>query len=195
MTLFNPDHLNLYQIRIQSGDQFSREASLEDKNGGLLCRTVLRRIPKENRVLEDLSLTFTLSASDGYSDEFYLTLRNYNDEPVRITSIEADYKTQDIIFKPRTGKQYFLIYGDRSLSAPVYDLQTMKESMNKVSAGHAELGGVQSLQSENKPEKTSKTVNYRLIFQVIMVIVSIVLTLFLIVMIFVKKREDHNEKT
>ena len=65
---------------------------------------------------------------------------NRDDPPLRLTSFEIQGVEKDVIFQPRSGRQYWLYYGNPQGAAPQYDLARLSAHLPMADLQQGDLG-------------------------------------------------------
>jgi len=111
------------------------------------------------------------------SDIFTVIINDADDKPININGIVARYYADDLVFQGNVfqrneGDVYRLEFGvDLSRAAPVYDIERYKNEILKGPIDRLELGEIVYVKTEHPREKTS----YRVIFDIVIVLVGILL--------------------
>ena len=134
--------LPVSRISIVAGDDgFFRAARVLDGQGRELSAACLYRYPDRDLVRENLSL----SLRETQADELILRIRNFDDQPLAITSIRAETTARDLVFRAGPDDGLRLYLGNALARAPVYDLNMlMNRAKPEPRPVWAELGPVES---------------------------------------------------
>ena len=156
-------NVRLHELTLHTDSQFKRPVA-----AGRVTKTLYNlRFGEES--YQDMTLALA-----GYSereDVFTLRLQNGDDEPIRIDGLTVSYYTDEVVFKGENGKRYTLSFGDPSVaSAPVYDVANYRdlilgEGYDLLSIGRVTLA----------PADESEPPDLRLVFNVVVVVVSLAL--------------------
>jgi hypothetical protein len=79
------------------------------------------------------------------TDQLFLEFDNGDNPPIELRNIQLCYWVSRVLFKPPTGSQIFLYYGNPNASAPRYDLDLVARQMLAAEKGRATLGPEESL--------------------------------------------------
>lgn len=61
--------------------------------------------------------------------DYWLTIENFNDQPLKITNVIAWQLTNYMIAELKKGEQYRLKFGDKTMAAPIYDIGYFADSI------------------------------------------------------------------
>jgi hypothetical protein len=145
----------------------------------------VRALVEKDKELYNLSVngtTYTdtvlpLNRKVSGSDIFTVIINDGDDKPINITGIVARYYADDLVFQGNvfhgnSGDVYRLEFGaDLSRTAPVYDIERYKNEILKGPIDRLELGEIVYVKVE--PER--EPVSYRIIFNIVIIVVGILL--------------------
>ena len=137
----------------------------------------------EDIAYNDTTLLFEHEASR--ENVFTIKINNHDDKPISITGVNVGYYTKDIVFAAGEETSFTLHFGENSsATAPVYDIASYKEQTLNGKVESLQLGAI----VETPQPKPAKTVNYTLIFNIVILAVGVLLA----VLILIKLRKTKN---
>ena len=105
-------------------------------------------------------------------DIFTLIIHNNDDKPINIDSIIVTYFADELVFDGSSSNSYTLKFGtDPSAKKPMYDIANYKEEVLKQNIDKLTLSNI----TFDDKTKQENEVNYELIFNITVIIVTIIL--------------------
>ena len=168
----NSNKLKLLNIDIIAEGNFNRKYDLTFGNSDYSLYS--DNLYKFNHNNIDISKTMIVF-SGTWKNDTALALRIFNNDnaPLKIDKIGAEYIIDKVIFEDNESKEYKLYFGNPDAEKPSYDIVTFQSYIEKDDKDKCSLGSLVKLK-ESKEEKESK-INYKLIFNILIVVVSIAL--------------------
>ena len=169
----NPNKLKLLNINIIAEGNFNRRYDLTfgDSDYSLYSDNLY----KFNHNNIDISKT-RIDFSGTWKNDTTLALRIFNNDnaPLKIDKIEAEFIIDKVIFEDNGSKEYKLYFGNPDAAKPSYDIVTFQSYIEKDDKDKCFLGSLVVLKESKEEIKESK-INYKLIFNILIVVISIVL--------------------
>ena len=129
----------------------------------------------------DTSYTDTVMPFDGQiprDDVFTLTINNGDDKPIEINGITVRYYADELVFEGNKNRKYTIYFGaDSTKIAPVYDIGRYKREILEGVIDRVEIKEVVLGESKKEPEQY----DYKIIFNVVVVIVAVALGFLILV--------------
>ena len=158
-------NLRLAEITIHTDSMFKRYVT--DPNGR---DEELYNLNFENASYADTSISY-FGQINSYID-FTLRINNGDDAPVEIKGITVKYYADDLVFEDKGGDRYTLSFGrNEAAKAPEYDIAKYKIEILK---GEVDRLGL-SVESLPDPDKSPSQVDYKLIFNIVIIAVAVLL--------------------
>jgi len=158
-------NLRLCDVTIFSDSMFQRTASTEFGNSKEIY----------NLALNDTyycDMTLPLDWSISQDDTFSIFINDYDDKPINISSIKVRYYADEIVFEGKSGEEYTLEFGNSEItSAPIYDIEKYKSDILKGPIDKIEIGKISYIE-----EKIISGYDYTKMYNVVIVVVTIILT-------------------
>ncbi|MBF8983264.1 hypothetical protein IZY60_06920 [Lutibacter sp. B2] len=171
--LDNKDGLKINNIKIISKDDFKRNYHLTYKYDGEYDVThagEIHKISLQNFKEERTSIDIGDFTS---SDKIKLVIANKDNKPIKIEDIEVNYYIDKLVFKDDGSNKYKLSFGNDQATKLNYDIEAYR---NYIEEEEQEIGKFTKL-NENKVdiEDPKKNIDYKLIFNGIIICISIFL--------------------
>ena len=181
ITLNNEDHLKIHEIRIMSESDFRRGFDFYDKETGAkdfryLMGGEIYQIKLDNFKAEKLNIRLdgSMGAPFRTADTLQMIIHNKDNKPIPIQGIEISYYVDKLVFEDDGSQSYKILFGNKDVKRPNYDLESYKVHIEKEKQEIASLGSLQSRGTDNG-EKEGPPVNYRLLLNVAIAGISILL--------------------
>lgn len=160
-------NLRLGEIMIETDSMFKRTASASFG------------VNKEIYNLSFGDTTYTDTAiplgwQTSQDDILTVTIQNYDDKPIDIAGITVTYYADELVFEGKAGETYTLDFGvDVTKKAPVYDIAAYKDEILK---GDIDVLSLKDIKiTEAAKEELPKQYDFKVIFNVVVVIIAILL--------------------
>ncbi|HCC07011.1 MAG TPA: hypothetical protein DEP72_02420 [Clostridiales bacterium] len=173
----NADRLHIHKIKLETDDTFRRNYEVRLDGGeyseysGEIYNLNLKNVKAENT-----EISFPNETSD---KDIVIKINNGDDSQIDISKVNITYSIDRVIFKAENDSAYKLIYGNENASKPTYDIEKYKtyvvnEEMDECTLGELILKEVS--QGEVKKDNTQL---YKIIFNALMVVISIGLVVYI----------------
>lgn len=184
LLLNNDSHLKINRLKIMSDDHFKRKYDLYYKNNadkdytqltsGEICQLKL-----QNFKVEKTGIMFNRDSKPYLvADAIKLIIYNKDNKPINIKDIEISYYVDKIIFEDDGSSKYKVLFDNKDAQNPSYDIESYKNYIEKEQQEICVLSNL----VQREVEKEGYHINYHLVLNIMVVLISI----FLIVLI-VKK--------
>lgn len=121
---------------------------------------------------KDTSLSFKRQRP--IDDILAISIQNNDDKPIAITGITVRYYADELVFEGKANEIYTLEFGaDNSKRAPVYDIYAYKDEILKESIDQLNIEDIKI--TKPAKEKTPAQYDFKLIFNVVVVLVAVLL--------------------
>lgn len=135
--LSNVNRLRLVALSFDPAGYFKRPFEIRSQEA-TLARKVLYRIPAQGSVISDLLMELP---DHGASDSLLsVVVRDGDDSPLALHEVTARYAIDYVVFRPTGSPPYSLRYGNESLEAPQYDLESYRDEILSRDIPRASLG-------------------------------------------------------
>lgn len=175
----NKDNLKIKSMNIISEDSFKRKYQLYYKNDDDVDYQIFDSGELYQMNLENFNIKETEITSGKTSDSFLsadwikIRVNDNDDQPIDIKEMEITYYIDKIIFENQGGGSYTLLFGSESAQRASYDIAQSKKYIEEEEQQICTISGL----VEREVEEPEKPFNYRMILNVIVVLVSIILLL------------------
>ena len=137
-----------------------------------------------------LDTTIALNGLFSADDTFVLTIDNGDDRPLRVKGITVDYFVDELVFAGGDDGIYTLDFGaDDTKTAPVYDIEKYKY---EILAGDIYKLVISDVKIDAGSEAEATPFDYRIIFNVVVVLVAVFLGLLLLIKL--RKKPERGEE-
>jgi hypothetical protein len=178
----NINNLKIKYMRIISEDDYKRKYQIFYKNeddvdyrwlgGGEIYRRNLK-----NYNIEETEIPWDKTSESFISADFMrIDIDDRDDKPIDIKDIEICYYVDKIVFEDQTGDTYRLIFGNKEAKEVFYDIAESKKHIEEEEQKTCTLSDVMEREIEISEDK----MNYRLILNITVIIISIVLVIIII---------------
>ncbi|MBY9080809.1 hypothetical protein KIH86_13275 [Paenibacillus sp. HN-1] len=175
----NRDRLKIKRIKLESEGIFLRRYDLQDREGSIIpvegSGELYRMEFKDTRIAG----TDIVTMNPVNSPALTLTIYNKDDAPLALTGIETEYLVDKLIFADNGKGPYHLLYGNPDAAAPEYDIVNFKTQISQETLGDASLGD-EILKQTAQPVPENGPPVGKLIFNILIVVVSLLLVFILI---------------
>jgi hypothetical protein len=177
-TLFIKDvkNLRLCDLQIETDSMFIRKVKAYGGN-----EKELYNLSVNGTTYKDTVLPLNRQISE--NEMFTVIINDADDKPINVTGISVRYYADDLVFQGDAGAVYKLEFGaDLSRSAPVYDIQRYRNEILKGPVDRLVLGEIVYVPAEPalQPESVRESVPYRIIFNIVVSVVSTLLAALII---------------
>jgi hypothetical protein len=156
--------LRLCDITIHSNSTFRRYAT-----AGQYDTKEIYNLPFNGETYSDTTIPVHWTISD--EESFVVTISDGDDRPITIDGITVRYYADDLVFESIAGQNYTLTISQISTTAtPMYDIERYK---SEILAGEIARATITSIQYA--PEDIAPVQDYRAIFNMVMIAVTILL--------------------
>jgi len=177
----NPKNLNIIDMDLSIKGNFNRRYIVyENTTDRTISSGKIYNFNLKNTDISERSIEFTYTPLQ--SRAFYLKIYNKDDRPLKIEKIRAEYTIDKIIFEDKGSKTYKLSFGNKKADKPDYDIETYKKYIKSEDIDEGSIGRITVL----KKGKAASKFNYKLIFNISIIVFSIILVIFLV---FVLKKK------
>ena len=163
------------KVKIDSEDNRQRFKEVEVRWQRIINDTIYRYTAADGQKRE--SLILRIPSGRRVYKYIRVTIRNYDDRPIRINSASANMIAHKIVFESKDNAAPVLYVGSESARAPQYDLERRLSNPLQVKAAMAKLSGITNNplfgQAEGKP--IAWTEKHKVLLLIVMVIVALVL--------------------
>ncbi len=167
INLKNIKNLKLSKVSIKTESTFKRKATFNDS----MTKT-LYNLEFNNVKYRDLAIP--LESYLNTKNEAEVTIENNDDKPVEITGVEVEYLVDELVFKGSETGDFTLKYGSNKLNTPKsYDISNYKDQILTEGYDLLNIDNINKVAASEQPEEIN--VNYKLIFNIIIIIVAVVL--------------------
>jgi len=178
----NPDNLKLMDISITVQGNFNRKYELQKKDdlnnsSGNIYISSGNLYNFEHNDIKISNKKIDLSSVYSKEDEFILNIINNNDPPLKITKISAVYITDKVIFENSEKKNLKVLFGNTQALKPSYDIISFKKYIDEDVMDKLNLSEFSVLK---KAVEQKEKFNYKIIFNIIIFIVSLSLIIMLV---------------
>lgn len=156
-------NLEIEEMKLDTDSMFQRAVSYAGGKSKTLYHLMFGQTN-----YQDLTLPF-----NGYrslEDTVDLTIHNGDDKPIEVKNVSITYHTAEIVFQGNNSS-YTLSFGNESASPPTYDIVNYKDLILKEGYDILKVSNVEM--NSQKAEK--KTYDYKLIFNIVIVLVAVLL--------------------
>jgi hypothetical protein len=175
----NKDNLKIKSMNIISDDSFKRKYQLyykneEDMDYQILDSGELYQMNLENFNIKETEITCG-KTSDLFLSADWIKIRvnDNDDQPIYIESLEVTYYIDKIVFENQGSDNYTLLFGSENTQRASYDIAQSKKYIEEEEQQICTLLELM----EREVEVAEEPFNYRMILNVIVVLVSIILLL------------------
>ncbi len=175
--LENKDNLKVKSLKIVSGDSFKRSYQLSYKNEGeenyrSLDSGEVYQMDLENFKIEETEISCGRS-SDSYISADFIKIRisDKDDKAIDINEIEVTYYIDKLVFENQASSGYTLLFGSDTAKQPSYDIVQSKKYIEEEDQQTCSLSQL----VEREVKVAEEPFDYRIILNVIVVLVSIIL--------------------
>jgi len=170
----NQDRLHIHKIKIETDDIFRRNYGvlLNDREypdySGEIYNLDFKSIKAKNT---EIDLPNEINDKD-----ILIKINNGDDTQINIKKIDIIYSIDKAIFKKETNlSTYKLIYGNKNAIKPTYDIEKYKTYLAGEGMDECVLGKVIIKESPPVEAEKDNTTMYKMIFDILMLTISIVL--------------------
>jgi len=164
ITIEGLQHLKLCDMTIHSKSTFNRNVTTEQ---GFTYEIY-------NLSMNNVSYHFTtipLNGSVTYGESFTVTISDGDDKPISIDDITVRYYADDLIFENKADQSYTLTISQNPTTAtPIYDIERYRNEILTGEIAQATITDIQYAPDNTVPER-----DYRAIFNMVMIAVTILL--------------------
>ncbi len=166
----NVNKLEIMKLYFTVKGTFKRNAELFDdaQLTGSIHSAELYQFDFNNTNVSSTSINFE---SPVHSKKLYIKIINNDDRPLEIIKISADYITDKLVFEYKEDESYSLLFGNEKSEKPVYDISAYSAYIEKEKQDEAGLGSMKV----NGSHARKQHFNYRLLFNIIIILVSVLL--------------------
>ena len=165
--LKNMKNLKLNKVSLKTGSTFKRNVSF---NGSVT--KALYNLEFDNVKYRDL--TIPLESYLNVKDEAEITIENNDDKPVEVSGVEVEYLVDELVFKGAETKNFTLRYGSNEINTPKsYDISNYKAQILTEGYDLLNIENINKVSASGNSEEIR--INYKLIFNIIILIVAAVL--------------------
>lgn len=174
----NPQHLKINKIGLEINENFQRAYRVyNEENQELYSDTnELYNLDFTNTKISNTSISFSKQPIS--SGLITIKISNQDNPPLKINKIVADYYVDKLVFKDTGSSSYTLYYGNPDATEPFYELEQFKSHIEKEAQDTVTLGDQIQINSKVGEDKIS-WINMKVVFNIVIVLVSILLVLFL----------------
>lgn len=161
------DNLKMKDITIETESLFKREVYC----GGVY--KTMYNLAFENAGYAASDLIMEMNGKS-FTDELTMTIANGDDKPIEVNAVTISYYADELVFKAADTDKYILSFGGVSTdSAPSYDIEGYKDLILRDGYDMLEMESI----SYEQAEETAGGLDYTLIFNIVIVMVSLLLML------------------
>lgn len=174
----NMYNLKLVKFMLEINGNFKRGYDLYDGTSDyILKRGYIYNFKSDNINITNTEIDLDYRYLN--KNENLLTIINNDDQPLKINNIRGSYLVDRIVFEDTGSKSYYLYFGNDKSIKPVYDIESYKNYIDKEDQDLCSLDRINKI----KPLllKGKKAFNYKILFNIIIVIVSISLIVILVI--------------
>ncbi len=165
--LKNMKNLKLNKVSLKTGSTFKRNVSF---NGSVT--KALYNLEFDNVKYRDLIIP--LESYLNVKDEAEITIENNDDKPVEVSGVEVEYLVDELVFKGAETKNFTLRYGSNEINTPKsYDISNYKAQILTEGYDLLNIENINKVSASGNSEEIR--INYKLIFNIIILIVAAVL--------------------
>lgn len=168
------------RVKIASEDNRERFEDVNESWCYLMCNTIYRYISSDGK--EQEKTTLSINSGTGTYRYLKITIRDYDDKPLKLQSVSAEMITHKIIFGAEGDIKPVLLYvGSEFANRPQYDIEHKLGKPLGLEAAAAILGGLSEnpLFGKTEPKPVPWTEEHKSILLVVMTAVVLVLGLFI----------------
>jgi hypothetical protein len=179
--LTNPQHLRIKEITLDTNENFQRTYTVYDEE---------ERQVRADGLNEIYNLDFTDIKISNRSISFVerplssgivtIKINNQDNPPLDIKGIKVEYYIDKIVFEDNGSASYKLYYGQSQAQKPQYEIERFKNHIEKEDQEEATLGENIAIQTEKSIEEKEPLIELKHVFNIIIVLISIFLIIFLI---------------
>ncbi len=167
ITLKNMKNLKLNKITLKTDSIFKRSVNFSGSMSKVLYNLEFKNIKYQE-------LTLPLNSYINVKEEAEVIIENHDDKPIYIIGVEVEYFADELVFKDPETDSVTLKYGNNEINVPKsYDIASYKDRI--LSDGYDIL----SIKNINKTAVSSPIdkppLDYKLIFNIVLIIIAIVL--------------------
>jgi len=167
------------KVRIDSEDNRQRFREVEVEWKRIIGETIYRYPGVSGKKCE--KLTLSISPGTPVYKFLRLTISNYDDRPITLSSTSAQMIAHNIVFESQDGVAPVLYVGSQSAGMPRYDLSRLLSRPLEVQARKANLGDITNnpLFGQVEPKPLAWTEKHKVLLWIIMGVVVAVLGAFI----------------
>lgn len=187
ITIDNKDRLRVTRFVLNIAGIFNRGYTLYGiDNNGMKIAIDTGTIYSTDISAENSKIPIDVQ-NDQIFECFIIEIANLDDQPIEVNQIDEIYSIDKLVFEGSKGKQYTLIYGDKTLTMPQYDISHYIEDIEALAHNMGSLGNVE-LETilTDQPQKQEHT----LLLSILMGLTSIIL---IITIVRAGKKQIKNE--
>ncbi len=173
----NKDHLRIYSILINANGAFNREYAIYYKDGAdedfrQAGYGEIYQLKLDDHELQDTEIELNrFQDSPITADTIMIRIINRDDRPIDLYDLDISYYVDKVVFEKQDGERYRLLFGSEDPGRVSYDIQDFKKQIEGQAQGFGSLSAVEMRETAPEPDR----IDYRLILNVVMVIVSVLL--------------------
>lgn len=182
--LNNENSLKLRDISIISKDAFKRKYSIFHRNNNQEEFKQFSSGEIYQIDLKNFKATKTNINLGGYENyqpypaSIKIVIYNNDDVPINIDNIKTRYLVDKIVFKGDGTNSYKILFGNMDAHRPSYDIEAYKDHIENEDQELCTLLNI--VKRDIHEKKTDKEINYNLILNITIVVISILLVLIII---------------
>jgi len=172
--------LKISKITLKVDTNFRRSYSVIDSSGDSVLKTgEIYRIKFNDKEILKNHIDF----GENYTNRkmIKINIKNADDQPLNIKEINEEIILDKIVFEDNGSANYKLYFGNPKAEKPQYEIENFKDYIDKEKNDEIKLGEIKNYQIDSKAD-----FDYKLIFNIVIVLVSIILIVLLVLRIFRK---------
>lgn len=164
-------NLKLDSITLETDSTFKRRVVFENRYD-----KILYNLNFQNTVYQDTAIP--LNSFVAQTDPAVLVIENNDDQPIEIKRIIVKYIVDEVVFAGGKGGNFILKFGNKEITTPPsYDLVNFQEQIIKEGYDLLSMQDLQIEANQDEEREQNKRVqnNYKMLFNVVIVVVAVVL--------------------